>query len=47
MSPELENLLRDIIHLIYDYSRETEDKSYLGLADEISAIILEMRDGGY
>ena len=46
MSPELEDLFRSIVLLLYEHSQETGDRSYLELADEISAIILEMRDGG-
>lgn len=40
MSPELEDFLREIIFIMYEYSREEGDDSYLALADELSAIIV-------
>ena len=52
MSPELEELLRHIILLLYEQDRDMddkfylEDKTYLDLADEINAIIIRIRAGG-
>ena len=45
MSPELEDLLRQVILKLYEENQDTGDKSYLDMADEISAIIFKMRDG--
>ena len=45
MSHELEDLLRQVIRKLYEQHQETDDRSYLDMADEMSAIIFEMRDG--
>ena len=45
MNPELEDLLRQVILKLYEQHQETDDRSYLDMADEISAIIFKMRDG--
>jgi len=46
MSSELEEVLRQVILLLYKQNQETDEQSYLDLADEISAIIFNMRGGG-
>ena len=45
MSPELEDLLRQVILKLYEENQDTGDQSYLDMADEINAIILKMRVG--
>ncbi len=45
MSPELEEVLRDVILVLYEQSREEPDEPYWDLADELSAIINELRGG--
>ena len=44
MSPELETVLRKVIHVLYAQSEEEGDESYWCLADELSAIITELRE---
>lgn len=44
MTPELETVLRKVIHVLYAQSEEEGDESYWCLADELSAIITELRE---
>jgi len=43
MSEELEEILREVMLVLYEHSQEEGDNTYRDLADELSVIIIKKR----